>query len=219
VIGPEEFDDVVVSFSSKWSHEHFEPTLRDWCQMGPGPTLRDIVAARRASTGERVPLDELPLECRNTEESRRLRGQGLLPQWGWLPPRDEDFLLQWSTPMEMFQVLAKREPRLRDLRKRARALGTVELEDDIDTPWDALSREIETVVGPTSGATDPLLRSEHAPGVVRITLASLVRFVCQGQPLSPDPWWRDPRRRWRAADALLALVGFAICVYALAHGV
>jgi hypothetical protein len=125
-----------------------------------------------------VSLDEVPRECRNTPETRRLRELGQLPAWGWLPVRQEDALLQPGSAHEKFELLVEREPRLRILQERARTLaesGNVKLlEDGIDPNWLALRREIDALVGPRSGSSDPLVSSHYARSAVTLSLGALV---------------------------------------------
>ena len=56
-----------------------EVSLAKWMATGPGarPLIRPI-AARRRSTGERLPLGVIPLRYRNDEESRRRIASGEL---------------------------------------------------------------------------------------------------------------------------------------------
>jgi hypothetical protein len=70
-------DDIVVTIGHP--HGDIDVPLAQWIAVGPGP--RDMVrpvAARRASTGERLPLDAIPLQFRNNETSRAMIARGLL---------------------------------------------------------------------------------------------------------------------------------------------
>lgn len=56
-----------------------EVSMKQWIATGPGP--RDLVrpiAAKRRTTGEPLPLDVIPLQYQNNEESRALISRGLL---------------------------------------------------------------------------------------------------------------------------------------------
>jgi hypothetical protein len=63
--------------------------LRQWIQAGPGPRPFVTITAARWRNGEPVSLEAIPLEYRNTAESRRQQRLGLLPApWGPPPPRE-----------------------------------------------------------------------------------------------------------------------------------
>jgi hypothetical protein len=86
VLDPAEYDDVIVTIAHPFGD--VETTLGEWIRRGPGPRrLLEITSARRAD-GQRVPLDEIPLEFHNSRESRRLQRLGLLPA-PWGPPPEE----------------------------------------------------------------------------------------------------------------------------------
>ncbi|WP_328470141.1 hypothetical protein OHA21_03745 [Actinoplanes sp. NBC_00393] len=86
VLDPSEYDDVIVTVAT--SHGETTATLTEWIERGPGPRpFVHIVAAQRRGTGERIDLDEIPLEYHNSRESRRLQRLGQLPTpWGPPPP-------------------------------------------------------------------------------------------------------------------------------------
>jgi len=88
MLSPAEYPDIEVTVAHPWAD--IQAPLELWIQIGPStrPLVR-ITAARRISTGEEVPLAEIPLEYHNSPESRDLQRQGLLPcPWGPLPARD-----------------------------------------------------------------------------------------------------------------------------------
>jgi hypothetical protein len=86
MLDPAEYDDVIVTVAHPWGG--IEASLAGWIQVGPGS--RPLVTIIRAwgRDGSPVPLEEIPLQYRNTEESRRLQRLGLLPS-PWGPPADE----------------------------------------------------------------------------------------------------------------------------------
>ena len=88
MIDPTEYDDVLVTVAHPFGD--VTPTLTEWIRIGPGrrPFVR-IVAAKRWSTGESIPLSEIPLEYHNSRESRRLQRLGQLPA-PWGPPPDHE---------------------------------------------------------------------------------------------------------------------------------
>ncbi|GLY06294.1 MULTISPECIES: hypothetical protein [Actinoplanes] len=101
-----EFDDVIVTVAHPWGNGH--TSLAQWAATGPDaarPLVR-ISAAHRQSTGEAVPLDEIPLEYHNTRRSRRLQREGLLPT-PWGPPPDDPPLpdLPPDTPPAIREIL------------------------------------------------------------------------------------------------------------------
>jgi hypothetical protein len=88
LIDPSEHDDVIVTVAHPWGD--VETTLQTWITRGPGPRpLVRIVAAKRRSTGEPIPMDQIPLEYHNSPESRRLQRLGRLPT-PWGPPPGDD---------------------------------------------------------------------------------------------------------------------------------
>ena len=88
MIDPSEYDDILVTVAHPFGD--VTPTLTEWIRLGPGPRpFVRIVDAKRRSTGEPVPLDEIPLEYHNSRESRRLQRLGELPT-PWGPPPDHE---------------------------------------------------------------------------------------------------------------------------------
>jgi hypothetical protein len=87
VLSPTEYAEILVVVAHPWGD--IEVPLRTWVEKGPGPRrFVGITAAKRRSTGEDVPLSEVPMEYHNSPESRRLQREGRLPcPWG--PPPDE----------------------------------------------------------------------------------------------------------------------------------
>jgi hypothetical protein len=61
-----------------------EIPLEEWMTTGPGPRLLvRPIAAKDRKTGERLPLDVIPLEYRNDEQSIELIVRGdLTDPWG-----------------------------------------------------------------------------------------------------------------------------------------
>jgi hypothetical protein len=90
MISPEEYSDILVTVAHPFGE--VEAPLETWIQTGPGPRpYVGIIAARRKSTGESLPMDEIPLEYHNSAQSRNLQRQGLLPcPWG-PPPESEPY--------------------------------------------------------------------------------------------------------------------------------
>jgi hypothetical protein len=88
MLSPGEYPDIAVTVAHPWGD--LDVPLETWIQTGPGPRpYVGIVAARRLSTGEDVPLAEVPQQYHNSAEARRLQRQGLLPcPWG--PPPEAD---------------------------------------------------------------------------------------------------------------------------------
>ena len=82
MLRPEEYGDIVVTVAHPWGD--IETPLLRWIDTGPGPRRYvGITAARRQSSGEPVPLSEIPMEYHNSPEARSLQRQGLLPcPWG-----------------------------------------------------------------------------------------------------------------------------------------
>ena len=87
MLTPADYDDVIVTVAHPFGD--VDTTLRQWIETGPGPRpFVSIVAARRR-TGDPIPLEDIPLQYRNSPESRRLQRLGLLPA-PWGPPPDEE---------------------------------------------------------------------------------------------------------------------------------
>lgn len=86
MLSPDEYHDIVVTVAHPWLD--IEAPLTSWIDHGPGVRRYiGITAAKRKSTGEDVPLSEIPMEFHNSAESRSLQRQGLLPcPWGPPPP-------------------------------------------------------------------------------------------------------------------------------------
>jgi hypothetical protein len=86
VIHSSEYDDIIVTVAHPWGNGY--PTLTEWIAKGPGPRrLVEIIAAKRKSTDEPVPMSEIPLEYHNSSESRRRQRLGEIPA-PWGPPPD-----------------------------------------------------------------------------------------------------------------------------------
>jgi hypothetical protein len=82
------YDDVLVTVAHPWGD--IEVPLPTWIATGPGPRPLMTIGKARRRDGSPVPLEEIPLEYRNTAESRRLQRLGLLPApWGPPPPEPE----------------------------------------------------------------------------------------------------------------------------------
>ena len=77
VVAPEDYDDVIVTVAHLWAD--VETTLRQWIETGPGPRPLVTITMARRRNGDPVPLDDIPLQYRNSRESRRLQRLGLLP--------------------------------------------------------------------------------------------------------------------------------------------
>jgi hypothetical protein len=91
MVTPDEYDDVIVTVAHPYAD--IETTLRYWIETGPGPRPFVTITAARRSNGDPVPLEAIPLEYHNSQESRRLQRLGLLPApWG-PPPTDEPYTL------------------------------------------------------------------------------------------------------------------------------
>lgn len=88
MLTPDEYSDVMVTVAHPWGD--IEAPLVEWIETGPGPRRYvGITKARRISTGDPVPLSEIPQEYHNSRESRDLQRRGLLPlPWG--PPPDTE---------------------------------------------------------------------------------------------------------------------------------
>jgi hypothetical protein len=87
VLTPADYDDVIVTVAHPWAD--VDTTLRQWIEIGPGPRPFVTIIAARWRNGEPMPLDAVPLQYRNSEESRRLQRLGLLPA-PWGPPPNEE---------------------------------------------------------------------------------------------------------------------------------
>jgi hypothetical protein len=87
VVAPEDYDDVIVVVAHPMAD--VETTLRHWIATGPGPRPFVTIVAARWRNGEPIPLEAVPLQYRNSPESRRLQRLGLLPA-PWGPPPDEE---------------------------------------------------------------------------------------------------------------------------------
>jgi hypothetical protein len=81
-----EYDDVIVTVAHPWGN--IEAPLQTWIEIGPGPRPFVTISKARRRDGSPVPLEDIPLQYRNTAESRRLQRLGLLPA-PWGPPPDE----------------------------------------------------------------------------------------------------------------------------------
>ena len=80
------YDDVLVTVAHPGGD--IEVPLPAWIEAGPGPRPLVTIGKARRRDGSPVPLEEIPLEYRNTAESRRLQRLGLLPA-PWGPPPAE----------------------------------------------------------------------------------------------------------------------------------
>jgi hypothetical protein len=87
VLGATDYDDVIVTVAHSWGD--IETTLRQWVETGPGPRPFVTIIAARWRSGDPVQLDAIPLQYRNTPESRRLQRLSLLPA-PWGPPPDDE---------------------------------------------------------------------------------------------------------------------------------
>ena len=73
-----EYSDIVVTVAHPWGN--VEVPLEAWTRTGPGPRpYVEIIAARRVSTGENLPMAEIPLEYHNSAKARRLQRRGIPP--------------------------------------------------------------------------------------------------------------------------------------------
>lgn len=87
MLTPADYDDVIVTVAHPVAD--VETTLRQWIETGPGPRRFVTIVAARWRNGDSIALEAIPLQYRNSPESRRLQRLGLLPApWG-LPPGDE----------------------------------------------------------------------------------------------------------------------------------
>lgn len=86
MLDPADYDDVIVTVAHPWGD--IEAPLLRWIATGPGPRPQVTIRKARRRDGSPVPLEEIPLQYRNTAESRKLQRQGLLPApWG-VPPEE-----------------------------------------------------------------------------------------------------------------------------------
>jgi hypothetical protein len=86
VLSPADFVDVIVTVAHSWGD--IEVPLPVWIENGPGQRPLVTISKARRRDGSPVPLEEIPLQYRNTVESRRLQRLGLLASpWGL--PADE----------------------------------------------------------------------------------------------------------------------------------
>jgi hypothetical protein len=105
VLDPSDYDDILVLVAHPWQNS-FVP-LPTWIEWGPGPRpFVRIIEAKRASTGEPVPLSEIPLEYHNSRRGRELQRKGLLPM-PWGPPPDHE-----HPPVALPPHLKRRYPEL-----------------------------------------------------------------------------------------------------------
>ena len=81
-----DYDDVIVTIAHPWGD--VEAPLPAWIQTGPGPRPLVTISRARRRDGSPVPLEEIPMQYRNTAESRRLQRLGMLPA-PWGRPADE----------------------------------------------------------------------------------------------------------------------------------
>ena len=81
MLDPADYDDVIVTVAHPVGD--IEVPLPTWIQIGPGPRPLVTISKARRRDGSPVPLEDIPLQYRNTAESRRLQQLGLLPSpWG-----------------------------------------------------------------------------------------------------------------------------------------
>lgn len=87
MLTPADYNDVIVTIAPPW--EDVDTTLRQWIETGPGLRPFVTIVAARWRNGDPIPLEAIPLQYRNSPESRRLQRLGVLPApWG-LPPDEE----------------------------------------------------------------------------------------------------------------------------------
>ena len=87
MLTPADYDDVIVTVAHPVGD--VETTLRRWIETGPGPRPFMTIVAARWRTGDPITLEAIPLQYRNSPESRRLQRLGVLPA-PWGPPPDEE---------------------------------------------------------------------------------------------------------------------------------
>ena len=87
MLTPADYDDVIVTVAHPSGD--FYTTLRQWIETGPGPRPFVTIVAARRRNGILVSLEDIPLQYRNSPESRRLQRLGRLPA-PWGPPPDEE---------------------------------------------------------------------------------------------------------------------------------
>jgi hypothetical protein len=87
MVTPTEYDDIIVTVAHPQGD--IETTLRYWITTGPGPRPFVTITAARRTNGEPVPVESIPLQYRNSPESRRLQRLGLLPA-PWEPPPESE---------------------------------------------------------------------------------------------------------------------------------
>lgn len=86
MLEPADYDDVIVTVAHPWGD--IEAPLPIWIRTGPGPRPLVTISRARRRDGSLVPLEEIPLQYRNTADSRRLQRLGVLAA-PWGPPVDE----------------------------------------------------------------------------------------------------------------------------------
>lgn len=87
MLTPADYDDVIVTVVHPWAD--IETTLARWIETGPGPRPFATITAARRGNGDLLPLEAIPLQYRNSPESRRLQRLGLLPApWGTAPSEE-----------------------------------------------------------------------------------------------------------------------------------
>ena len=86
MLDPADYDDVIVTVAHPFGD--VDAPLPHWIQIGPGPRPLVTISRARRRDGSPVALEEIPLQYRNTAESRGLQRLGLLPA-PWGPPADE----------------------------------------------------------------------------------------------------------------------------------
>jgi hypothetical protein len=88
MISPDEYPDILVTVAHPFGDVNVP--LETWIERGPGPRpFVGIVAAKRKTTGEPVPMAEIPLEYHNSAKSRDLQRKGQL-RCPWGPPPDHE---------------------------------------------------------------------------------------------------------------------------------
>lgn len=87
MLEPADYDDVIVTVAHPSGD--VDTTLGQWIETGPGPRPFVTIVGARWRTGDSIPLEAIPLQYRNSPESRRLQRLGLLPA-PWGPPPDDE---------------------------------------------------------------------------------------------------------------------------------